>query len=300
MSRVQAPAPGDPSAQRLPSEPANQDLSPGKPGACQFRAAFSPQPWSQARAGRAGSAGAPCSGRRGAGETGRPLIFFACGTGSSEADNMGQGLQGSLDCSHHGPGRMWLSPARQLLLSPGPLADDTPVKGPAADSTCQLLSGWRLSPNRRQRNNNTSVSQALLCPRCCSKHRRSAVPPPACPRRGLLSVSPFHRGGRKRAQRAKPLVQGQPAEPGLPPRPSRAAALALPHGRACQLLPPPCQERLLGICSMALQRPSSLNSHRGDRGPETLMAFFLKKAYIVSSKGRPRSQAIFSKSPGYV
>lgn len=58
-----------------------------------------------------------------------PLIFFACRTGSLGADNMGQGLQGSLDASHHGPGRMWLSlgeitalpcPA-PLLLSPRPL-----------------------------------------------------------------------------------------------------------------------------------------------------------------------------------
>lgn len=42
VSRGQAAAPGDPSAKRLPSEPANQDLSPGKPGPCQLRAALSP------------------------------------------------------------------------------------------------------------------------------------------------------------------------------------------------------------------------------------------------------------------
>lgn len=51
-----------------------------------------------------------------------PLIFFACRTGSLDADNMGQGLQGSLDFSHHGPGRMWLSLGEigSALPSPAP------------------------------------------------------------------------------------------------------------------------------------------------------------------------------------
>lgn len=145
MSWVQAPAAGDPSAKCLPSESANQDLSPGKPSAAL-------SPGFRAEQGRQGVPVLPeVEGE----EPGRLATsnFLACRTGSLDADNMGQGLQGSLDFSHHGPGRMWLSlgeigsalPA-QLLLSPRPLADDIPVKGPA-HSTCQLLSGCRLSQN---------------------------------------------------------------------------------------------------------------------------------------------------------
>lgn len=50
-----------------------------------------------------------------------PFIFFARRTGSLGTDNMGQGLQGSLDFSHHGPGRMWLS-LGEITAPPQPQA----------------------------------------------------------------------------------------------------------------------------------------------------------------------------------
>lgn len=47
------PAPGGPSAELSPSEPANQDLSPGKPSPCQACAAA--ESWSWARAEQVGA-----------------------------------------------------------------------------------------------------------------------------------------------------------------------------------------------------------------------------------------------------
>lgn len=116
------PAPGDPSAKLLPSEPANQDLSPGKASPCQFRAAA--QPWSQARAGQ----GVPVLPEVGGEEPGRLAAFhFLC-------------LQnGFLGCRQHGAGasrqsrlqsprsgRMWLSLGEISLCPAQPSSSSAP------------------------------------------------------------------------------------------------------------------------------------------------------------------------------
>ena len=144
-----------------------------------------------------------------------PLIFFACetGSGSLDAGKPGQGLQGCLDFrSPGGSGRKWLSLGETKALpcpalpspssAPGHWPDDILVKGsqPTAPVSCCLkevvawgVAGWvgEARPElKAERNNNTSVFQALLYTRCCSQHIPHSVNPPICPLRHLL-LSPF-------------------------------------------------------------------------------------------------------------
>lgn len=134
------PAPGGPSAELSSSEPANQDLSPGKPSPCQGHAAA--QLWSQARAEQVGAstlswADSPLGFLPRWEERNQvdppPLIFFACKTGSLDAGNMGQELQDCLDFrSPDRPGRMWLS-LGEIITLPCPAL-------PQPQATCLMTS----------------------------------------------------------------------------------------------------------------------------------------------------------------